>query len=455
MENKPITPVESITEAKLTDTASQNSFPPPTESRSKVSSIIVFSVISSIFAIIFYYLEYPLLILTFFVADKIGGGTSFMGLPVELLYAMNIVNLMKIFFIFPFLVFLNFIFFKILSNKFHFPKLNIFLKLIISAAFISFAFWYNPLIKRVEIATAPSKSEVAEKTSNISTWKKYENVKLGFSLEYPEYLKVKEIGNDGDKYVTFTPPGEEHPLFTVEIPEGFHPISAYESRLIEAHDLIEEKDVLVDGITGKMIVRAYLYAKDKTRSNYSIVIVSNGETYEFSGISKDLDNPDKAIFDKVLSTVKFTSKGLNKFEEISNTSDWKTYSNPDSHYSIRYPATWTVDNLKLSSASSVKRLSYTTFKDEEELAYELRIEVSPMSELQNLEKNNDTEKCSDYRQNNLTLNSGKQINYAKCEYYNKYILEFSENDRLFVIYSNRGIINPPIVDNFLSTISLE
>ncbi|OGG00301.1 hypothetical protein A2153_02940 [Candidatus Gottesmanbacteria bacterium RBG_16_38_7b] len=381
-------------------------------------------------------------------------GTSFIGFPIAIFPTMTITSLIRISLIFPLLIFLNFQFYKIFLHRLHLSKVNFFTKLTLSLIFILFAFWYKPVTKTIEEATAPSKNEIAEKTSNLSNWKKYENDKLGFSFSYPGYLKVEERNNSGDEYVFLIPPGEENPLFNVEVPQNFHPLQAYEYNLTVTHDLIEEKDVTVDGIKGKMIVSGYLLAKDKTRTYSSVAIISNDETYEFSGISFDLDNPDNAIFDKILSTIKFNHKGLNKFEELPVTAAWTIFTNPDSLFSVRHPEEWNVENIKPIVPSQMGRLSYSTFKDQD-FIYDLSVEVLLLSKLSNLYENNDVEKCSDYQQNILIIKSGKQINYSKCEYANHYLLQFPEKDRLFVVRSKKGIINPPIVDAFLSSITPE
>src|SRR3989344_2675657 len=123
---------------------------------------------------------------------------------------------------------------------------------LILTATLSFTIRINTLRKTAKIANKQISIQTNENSENILKVKKYENGSLGFSLEYPENLKVDEKINEGDKYVNFIPLESEEPVFNVEIPKDLHPIKAYEFYLLGSRDIINEKDITIDGIKGKM-----------------------------------------------------------------------------------------------------------------------------------------------------------------------------------------------------------
>lgn len=420
---------------------------------SMLFSSLVFIATTLFLAVIVYFADKPIYFLVVILPFKLGLTQSFDGYPYPGNFAMNFMFYAKPYLLFPAAVFLCVAFYRLFREKLNLISIPWIAEILFSTAIISAAFWLPPLEKFVQTATAPPPAKITMLNQETNAWKTYRNTQLGLSFNYPQYLSLRETDNSGYKYVILSLPGGNSDIFFIEHPKDLSAIALYNRKFMSQRDKPEELEANVNGIPGKLFRVPYLLAADQSKVDLSTVVISNDGSIAFSGISRDAENPNNALFDKILGTVKFDKKGRNEFIDYPDTGNWKPYTNPQSRFSLKIPTEWKVEETILpSNLNTGNRLSYTKFHDQVSL-YDIKIAAFPLASYIETENDKVTEQCPEFRNNSFALKSGKSIQFARCEYWNKYVISFPDKNLIFIVYAPKGILRPPLLDSVLSTLT--
>ena len=163
-----------------------------------------------------------------------------------------------------------------------------------------------------------------------STWKTYTNTQYGFELKYPSDWRVAGPGT----FVGFGPVSiPEDTLFgvfnTLKVPSlGIDPANPN-------HEITKIEDAYINGLPAKRIYDRNISANQVSTELY----ITHGNTIIAVG-QPTLNNSDypfshsyNTIINQILSTFKFT--------DSIDTSTWKTYTNTQYGFEMKYPASWT------------------------------------------------------------------------------------------------------------------
>lgn len=295
--------------------------------------------------------------------------------------------------------------------------------------------------------------------STIDNWKHYENTEYGFTLKYPPNLQqyeLKEFEVEGEYHIAFKlPDNQEGPNFYVTVYKNWGPEKTYKwQRLGWQSFLDDERDITVDGYKGKMlVVKDFVPDKDATKSDHkwdAAAIISNDATYIFRGVLTNTKHPEYAIFEEVISTIKFTKSGINKFEVMPDTKEWGTYIHPKVGYTVKYPKGWTVEDLPVYEGST--HISYTTFEDLVSYDYKFGIEILPLTEYQNFITSDESGTCTNPELKNISFRSGRILEYKSCkDFRNYFLLQYPDHRMLVVVMTEKGNPDDTMIDAFTST----
>ncbi|MDO8657273.1 MAG: PsbP-related protein [Candidatus Levybacteria bacterium] len=266
------------------------------------------------------------------------------------------------------------------------------------------------LIPDQRITSSPTPT--VDETAN---WKTYENRELSYSIKLPNdwnLSKELSIKQREDSLEKFTPLSENevseiskqdayNPSFYLEIEvkdnQGIN-INEWASNSKYSPQAADQEitETLLNGISsvqvlgnqGKGFVDYYLY-NEKKIYNVGYYYLENDPTWgRPSGITKE-------IFEKIISTFKFTpaspSQGGDQ-NQTTDTSGWKTYTNGKHGYSFNYPLNW--------------QITGTVFYDENNQ----KIAETELPGLIFLEPN---EKCLDYLNRDIEKNKNSINSYGE------------------------------------------
>lgn len=171
--------------------------------------------------------------------------------------------------------------------------------------------------------------------------KTYTNSTYNFSFKYPSDWEAKEVTVGGVYSLSIG----YRPIAMKEDYSGFVYIS--KEKLADA--ITREKDSFNTNSTfdGQSITTfggtsatklSFTNNTDKTLKPVIYLIEKDTNLFIITGEGNSLDKSINSKVSTILSSFKFTTP----ISTVS-TADWKTYTNTDYNYSIKYPSTWTVD----------------------------------------------------------------------------------------------------------------
>lgn len=197
-----------------------------------------------------------------------------------------------------------------------------------------FGVWYfsNPL--------PPEETETVAVVNKFVDWKTYKNEEYGFEFKYPKDWVIRSamalydtpvekqssiyaVAADSEEYIGSG--------VTIHVDSKFADPKSFEK-------IANEKFTEKIGEFTWTIYHFHLGEPDLHYSKGAHVKV-DGKDYYF--VSMTDSNYKNEKFDQILSTFKFISTSTTSI----NTSNWKTYSNPDLGFSFKYPNDWILGSL--------------------------------------------------------------------------------------------------------------
>lgn len=195
-----------------------------------------------------------------------------------------------------------------------------------------------------------SKKETATKTSDISViptptpeptadWKTYENIKAGISFKYPGDWEISfgESNHMGIilKKIDQLQEKVDLPGDIKQFPEYSIVINLPPNESMKIPETNEK--VIVGGIQGTKFSQG---AAPSSGPSTLVTVEKDNSTYLFSYNAmahQETHTKYLNIFDQILSTFKFTDSSSS-----IDTTNWKTYTNTQYKYSLKYPADYYV-----------------------------------------------------------------------------------------------------------------
>ena len=177
--------------------------------------------------------------------------------------------------------------------------------------------------------------EEQKKLDPTASWETYENTELGYSIKHPPEITFKSdrfylIGDDNRKDTA----DGFGPNLSIYLRFGDSPKDAAEDELGKDRIL---KDLTINGYSSVQVVDSGLGGFDYYISSPDGKIlrtISFSQDYSPT-VSKESIAKMDLIAKQMLSTFKFTGQN-----STTDTSDWKTYSNNELGFFIKYPPNW-------------------------------------------------------------------------------------------------------------------
>ncbi len=204
-----------------------------------------------------------------------------------------------------------------------------------------------------EIIPTPTPIATTTSIDFAAGWKVYENAKLGFSFKYPESLMSCED-------VNFTGLISSGPYVNTEENQ----CEVAKSRGYPISFLLNKDDKEFQNF------RAENYPNSFSNYKNTEMRIDNKNAEVISGIEKETllafkiikirmgdsflivkatgEERDITILDQILSTFKFLDQN-----QADPTAGWKTYTNTQYKYSLKYPLNWTITKGKYSGSPEV------------------------------------------------------------------------------------------------------
>jgi len=209
---------------------------------------------------------------------------------------------------------------------------------------------------KIEPVAPPSTEEESE--IDISDWETYRNIKYGYEIKYPKEWIVKDFShfykerNDEEHLsdIRFHSQDESNRMIAVHVYNNSRGLSLNQWLDFYTTDysgcIVDDREsILIAGIEGIKgnhtcgdVVREGIFLS-KENKIYNIDLLKFVTEFPVEDYEK--------IYSQILSTFKFIEP---KFVEPINTSSWKTFTNPEAKFTLKYPSNIVLgDNLSITS----------------------------------------------------------------------------------------------------------
>lgn len=171
---------------------------------------------------------------------------------------------------------------------------------------------------------------------DIGDWQTYNNYGYEYSFKYPTQYSIRDLSEANkasqNNLLSFIGIGSQLPesdlIFSVTVRFGSFQNNL--DNLISSKKILENNisDFSVEGYHGKKLVKP---ASQLSQGDYFYILSVGDFSYE---ITVPIPVETASAAPNIISTFKFSA--------VIETNDWKTYTNVEDGYSIKYPADWKV-----------------------------------------------------------------------------------------------------------------
>ncbi|MFH0829156.1 MAG: hypothetical protein V1907_03165 [Candidatus Kerfeldbacteria bacterium] len=179
-------------------------------------------------------------------------------------------------------------------------------------------------------------SNVNASANATKDWKTYEDKKYNFSVKYPLSWSTKLVttgyNNEGPYVVVFTPTNPPGPLPFISVRENWtikQEVDRINALDAESTHVTSQEGKIISGISGTEI----MYTTAIGSTPRSFIVVWGGTTVIFNVV------PNQTDWETVIGTLVFPTTA-------DPTAGWKTYTNSSVGYSVKYPASWVVNDCQ-------------------------------------------------------------------------------------------------------------
>jgi len=270
-------------------------------------------------------------------------------------------------------------------------------------------------------------------------WKTYQGD--SFTIDYPQNMDVKSQNSSMEEHIAFLKNQSTKPedVIRISIYTNWSPEQAISYNVTAGgQGNTVSTDIVVDGIKGKKVI------VNDPRLSKVLYVFSNNKTYTIDAYFLANDTTDTV--EKMVKSIKFTTKGQNKLIENYDISAWQTYRSERGGYEVKYPQNWTP--REVANANNQANVSLVLFDDKENKNFS--INIYPLVDINYYLKQARCEKSTTVK--DFTLKSGKTISITDaCDYRNTYFWNDITYNVLVVVQTGFVLANDPLTDAFISS----